>query len=320
MTGAKSVWPIGRRPAVVIARTAGRRGHVVAERPIVRLLEYPRREPRPHQLVGVGVGGSATAPAIIQLAEERFPHLTGTMSSGYGSTETGLLSFAPNWMLRVAPVASDRDSGRVDPYHRRPRRRRARWGGRARGQELAVDAGYWRTTRRTPRRSSGRWIRTGDFGRLEHGVLYIASRLRDLSSAAVGTSTRSRSSTASINTRCDRGRVYGSTHAVRPSGDGRRRLSPVRRSPPTQSRAFCAETLLQVQSPGGRRDPHGTPPRTATGRVMKQVLSGGPKRLRRGCQYQITATRAPPSRGPCRSQGLHLRIRLIRSYSMRQED
>ena len=26
----------------------------------------------------------------------------------------------------------------------------------------------------------GRWIRTGDFGRLEDGVLYIASRLRDL--------------------------------------------------------------------------------------------------------------------------------------------
>ena len=26
----------------------------------------------------------------------------------------------------------------------------------------------------------GRWIRTGDFGRLEDGMLYIASRLRDL--------------------------------------------------------------------------------------------------------------------------------------------
>ena len=26
----------------------------------------------------------------------------------------------------------------------------------------------------------GRWIRTGDFGRLEDGVLYIATRLRDL--------------------------------------------------------------------------------------------------------------------------------------------
>ena len=66
MTGAKSVWPLGRfDPAAVIALTkqegvamwGGGTTH------IVRLLEHPDVETLdPHQLVSVGIGGSATPP------------------------------------------------------------------------------------------------------------------------------------------------------------------------------------------------------------------------------------------------------------------
>ena len=41
--------------------------------------------------------------------------------------------------------------------------------------------GYWRNNAADAETvRPGRWIRTGDFGRLEHGILFIASRKRDL--------------------------------------------------------------------------------------------------------------------------------------------
>ena len=283
MTGAKSVWPLGRfDPAAVIALTkqegvamwGGGTTH------IVRLLEHPDVETLdPHQLVGVGVGGSATPPAIIQLAEERFPHLTGTMSSGYGSTETGLLSFAPNWMLRAAPdcvgplmpgvsIRITDDRGDVVPD----------------GADGSIEArssqsmlGYWRNDEANAEAIlPGRWIRTGDFGRIEHGVLYIASRLRDLIIRG-GENIYP----FEIEYRLDQhpdvieAAVYGVDDALY----GQAVTAVVVVSPGATLtadavQAFCAETLASYKVPAVveiRTEPL---PRTATGKVMKQVLSG----------------------------------------------
>jgi long-chain acyl-CoA synthetase len=283
MTGAKSVWPLGRfDPAAVIALTkqegvamwGGGTTHVV------RLLEHPDVETLdPHQLIGIGVGGSATPPAIIQLAEERFPHLTGTMSSGYGSTETGLLSFAPNWMLRAAPdcvgplmpgvsIRITDDRGDVVPD----------------GTDGSIEArssqsmlGYWHNDEANAEAIlPGRWIRTGDFGRIEHGVLFIASRLRDLIIRG-GENIYP----FEIEYRLDQhpdvieAAVYGVDDAL--YGQAVKAVvvvSPGATVTAGEVQAFCAETLASYKVPAVveiRTEPL---PRTATGKVMKQVLSG----------------------------------------------
>jgi acyl-CoA synthetase (AMP-forming)/AMP-acid ligase II len=187
MSGATSVWPLGRFDAGEVIELTKQEGINVwggGTTHVVRLLDHPDLTTvDPHQLVTVGVGGSATPPAIIDRIEETFPHLMGTTSSGYGSTETGMLSQASNWMLRMAsdavgpplPTVSIRitdengnelaegESGHIE----------------ARSWQSMI--GYWENPAANAETIlPGRWIRTGDFGRLEEGVLYIATRLRDL--------------------------------------------------------------------------------------------------------------------------------------------
>ena len=71
---------------------------------VMRLLEHPNAATvDPQQIWSVNVGGSATPPAVIDRAEELFPHLTGTTGSGYGATEAGLLTQATHWMMRAVP-------------------------------------------------------------------------------------------------------------------------------------------------------------------------------------------------------------------------
>src|SRR3954451_4555123 len=106
MSGSPSVWPLGRfDPGAVIALT--NREHVSVwgggTTHIVRLLQHPDIATiKPSQITSVGIGGSATPPDVVRQIEERFPHLSGAVSSGYGSTETGLVSWAPGWMLKVS--------------------------------------------------------------------------------------------------------------------------------------------------------------------------------------------------------------------------
>ena len=122
----------------------------------------------------------------------------------------------------------------------------------------------------------GRWIRTGDFGRIEHGVLFIASRLRDLIIRG-GENIYP----FEIEYRLDQhpdvieAAVYGVDDAV--YGQAVKAIvvvSPGATLTADEVQAFCAETLASYKVPAVveiRTDPL---PRTATGKVMKQVLSG----------------------------------------------
>jgi acyl-CoA synthetase (AMP-forming)/AMP-acid ligase II len=137
--------------------------------------------------------------------------------------------------------------------------------------------GYWRNDAANAETvRPGRWIRTGDFGRLVDGVLSIASRKRDLiirggeniypfeiehrldehdevvEAAAYGVDDPIH------------GQVVKVVVVVAPG------------SPLTEEevRAFCAETLASYKVPEHvelRTEPL---PRTANGKVMKQVLAG----------------------------------------------
>ena len=283
MSGSPTVWPLGRfDPANVLELTrdegisvwGGGTTHVV------RLLQHPDIETiDPGSIASVGIGGSAIPPDVIRQIEERFPHLESSVSSGYGSTETGLVSWAPGWMLKAAPdcvgplmptsqARITADDGTVLPP----------------GVEGNIEArswmsmlGYWHNDAANAETvRPGRWIRTGDFGRFEDGILFIASRKRDLIIRG-GENIYP----FEIEHRLDEheevreAAVYGVDDPIH--GQVVKAVVVVAPGSPLTAdevRAFCAETLASYKVPTEvelRTEPL---PRTANGKVMKQVLAG----------------------------------------------
>jgi long-chain acyl-CoA synthetase len=283
MSGSTSVWPLGRfDPGAVLALTrqegisvwGGGTTHVV------RLLQHPDVATlEPSQISSVGIGGSATPPDVVRQIEERFPHLAGGVSSGYGSTETGLISWAPGWMLKAAPdcvgplmptmdARITDDDGTVLPS----------------GSEGNIEARSWMSMLEYWQNDAanaetirpGRWIRTGDFGRLDDGILFIASRKRDLIIRG-GENIYPFEIEHRLDEHPDvvEAAVYGIDDPVH----GQEVKAVVVVQPRTELteddvREFCATTLASYKVPSVveiRTEPL---PRTANGKVMKQVLAG----------------------------------------------
>jgi acyl-CoA synthetase (AMP-forming)/AMP-acid ligase II len=187
-TGTTTVWPTGRFDPAKVMQLTKREGIKVwggASTHVIRVLEHPDLETFDvTQIAQVGIGGSASTPELIRRTEERFPHLKDTFSSGYGSTESGgLVSYAPNFLLKhavdcVGPplpgidvrILADDDVDLPEGQE-----------GNIVVRSALVMRGYWRNPAANDEVFlDGGWLRTGDFGRLEDGLLYIASRRRDL--------------------------------------------------------------------------------------------------------------------------------------------
>jgi long-chain acyl-CoA synthetase len=283
MTGAPTVWPLGRFDPADVLRLTREEGISVwggGTTHVVRLLQHPDIETiEPTSIASIGIGGSATPPDVLRQIEERFPHLAGSTSTGYGSTETGLISWAPGWMLQaradcVGPLMptsqariTDDDGTELPP-----------------GEEGNIEArswmsmlGYWHNDAATAETvRPGRWIRTGDFGRFEDGILFIASRKRDLIIRG-GENIYP----FEIEHRLDEhdevleAAVYGVDDPTH--GQVVKAVVVVAPGSPLTSdevRAFCALTLASYKVPEQveiRTEPL---PRTANGKVMKQVLAG----------------------------------------------
>ncbi len=283
MSGSPTVWPLGRfDPANVLQLTRDEGisvwGGGVTH--VVRLLQHSDIETiDAGRISSVGIGGSATPPDVIRQIEERFPHLESAISTGYGSTETGLISWAPGWMLKAAPDCvgplmptsqariTDDDGAEVPP-----------------GVEGNIEArswmsmlGYWHNDAANAETvRPGRWIRTGDFGRFDDGILFIASRKRDLIIRG-GENIYP----FEIEHRLDEhdevleAAVYGVDDPVH--GQVVKAVvvvAPGSSLTEDEVRAFCAVTLASYKVPTEvelRTEPL---PRTANGKVMKQVLAG----------------------------------------------
>ncbi len=282
MSGVKNVWTMGRfDPAAVfeLTRQEGVSSWGGSTTHVSRLLDHPELNTvAPEQLTSIGVGGSATTPEIIRRVETAFPHLTGTMSTGYGSTESGLISWAPNWMLKIAPdcvgtvlptnqVRITDDFGEEVPPGAE---------GNIEMRGPAAMVGYWQNDEATARTLlDGRWVRTGDFGRYSGGALFIVSRRTDLILRG-GENIYP----AEIEYRLDEhpdvleSAVFGipdpefghqpkAVVVIRPEAS----LSD------DELRRFCAEALAYYKVPAEfeiRTEPL---PRNATGKVMKHVLA-----------------------------------------------
>jgi long-chain acyl-CoA synthetase len=282
--GGPTVWPLGRfDPARVIELT--RRERIGAwtgtSTHMLRLLDHPDIETLdPLQIVQVGVGGSATTPGLVRRTEQRFPHLTGTFSSGYGSTESGgLVSWAPNWMLRAAPdcvgpplptiaVRITDDAGNEVPDGVE---------GNIEARSPIVMLGYWGHDEANAETfAPGRWLRIGDFGRLENGLLYLAARRRDLILRG-GENIYP----FEIENRLDEhpdvmdAAVFGVDHEI--LGQEVKAVVVVRADATVTAeelREFCRERLAAYKVPAQVELRTEALPRTATGKVMKHVLAG----------------------------------------------
>ena len=283
-TGAGNVWPMGRfDPATVIRLTTeegiyawnGTATHVF------RLLQDPMIETLDVSLVqNVAIGGSATTPELVRATEERFPHLVDTFTSGYGLTESGgMVSHAGNAMLQAnadsvgmaMPTVGVRivdDDGDEVPDGEN---------GSICVRSPLVMLGYWEDVEATDQAFlPGRWLRTGDYGRLQGGELFLASRLRDLILRG-GENVYPIEVEACLEqhpavAECA---VYGVDHetlgqevkAVVVLVDGAS-LDLV------GARAFCGEKLADYKLPEYLEVWAGPLPRNAGGKVVKAVLRG----------------------------------------------
>jgi acyl-CoA synthetase (AMP-forming)/AMP-acid ligase II len=185
--GHKTVWPAGRfDPQRVIELTKRERITLWggASTHLARLLNHADVDSVGAQLLQVGIGGSASTPALIELSEARLPHLRGTFSSGYGMTECGgLATFASNVFLRWTPdcVGPALPTVQVKIVDDRGDEEPEGEVGTICIRSPLVMLEYWNNpTANSTALMPGRWLRTEDFGRLEAGILFLASRRRDL--------------------------------------------------------------------------------------------------------------------------------------------
>ncbi|MDX6740739.1 class I adenylate-forming enzyme family protein [Actinocorallia sp. A-T 12471] len=148
-----------------------------------RLLSHPEFDGyRTGQVTMAGSGGAVFAPELMRFITERMPGVQ--LGNGYGMTETlgtgtltsgSLLEAHPDsvgWAIpctRVQVRGLDDEplpEGEIGEIHI---------------QGPGVFLGYWRDPEATGKAlASNRWYRTGDYGRIEDGRLYLESRMRDL--------------------------------------------------------------------------------------------------------------------------------------------
>jgi acyl-CoA synthetase (AMP-forming)/AMP-acid ligase II len=132
----------------------------------------------------VGFGGAPTSPALQEKMRKAFPNSSKNMGLGYGLSESGGLgSGIGGRELNLRPTSVGRASvtneiqirdedGKVVPD--------GTYGEiHLRSPYLMIE--YWNNPKATAETiKPGRWLATGDVGRLEDGYLFINSRARDM--------------------------------------------------------------------------------------------------------------------------------------------
>ena len=192
-TGLRSVWWMGRfdpkKAAAVIERERCT-GWSITETVLHRFVHDPDVAAGKYDLTTVrtiGGGGSAVPPATQELARRVFPNAARSMGFGYGLTECTALATTnfgeeliayPTSVGRPLPTVTieirDPDDPGSGPLPEG-----------AEGEVWIRSPMVMREYFRMPEATAevvypGGWLRTGDWGRLEGGRLFLASRRKDL--------------------------------------------------------------------------------------------------------------------------------------------
>jgi long-chain acyl-CoA synthetase len=186
--GVRAVWLAGRFDAGVALRLIARERvtawaytaallHRVVHHPDAATLDLSR-------VRQIGGGGSPIAPELQERARAVFAGASRTFGVGYGLTEcTALATLAFGDELKAHPRSVGRPMPTVSVAIRDEAGRDVPDGvdGEIHIRSPLVMLGYWDNPEAT--RASilpGRWLRTGDVGRLEGGRLTLSTRKRDL--------------------------------------------------------------------------------------------------------------------------------------------
>jgi acyl-CoA synthetase (AMP-forming)/AMP-acid ligase II len=186
--GAKTVWPMGRfDPEKTLALIEQEKvtGWGYTATVLHRLLSHPRIcEYDLSSFRSVGGGGSPIPPRLIDKARALFPQCCHTMGVGYGLTEgTAFATLNAGDELTDDPSSVGRPVPTVEIDIRDELGRSVPEGEEGvihlRGPLVMLE--YWADPEATHDAiKPGRWLNTGDVGRMKGGKLYIASRKRDL--------------------------------------------------------------------------------------------------------------------------------------------
>jgi len=187
-TGIKTVWTTGRfDPARVMDLIE--RERVTAWGPmgtmVHRLLDHPEIARRDlSSIQQIGSGGAPMPPALLERMRRAFPNARRSMGIGYGLTEsTALATLNFGEELEARPDSVGRALPTIEVEIRDADGKPLPEGeeGEIALRGPLVMKEYWRRPRETAEvLGPGRWLRTGDIGRLEDGYLYVNSRRRDL--------------------------------------------------------------------------------------------------------------------------------------------
>ncbi|MFD0690712.1 class I adenylate-forming enzyme family protein [Actinomadura fibrosa] len=134
------------------------------------------------RVVSIGSGGATLAPELLRLIEEKLPGVGVT--NGYGMTETtGTGTFLNGREMdgHPASVGAAAPTVRVQVRDEEGNPLPEGQVGRIHISGGGVFLGYWRDPEATAEAlTPDRWYRSGDYGRIVDGVLYLESRMRDL--------------------------------------------------------------------------------------------------------------------------------------------
>jgi acyl-CoA synthetase (AMP-forming)/AMP-acid ligase II len=186
--GNKYVWTAGRfDPAKVFRLTmeegVTRWGGVTTQ--VWRLLEHPDFDNYDFsQVTSIGGGGSVWSPEIQRVIREKLPNASPQMTVGYGLTECGgLATIATDEMLRENPDCVGRALPTVEVaiFDDEDRPLPDGVDGNICIRGAMVMPGYWRNPEATADAiRPGGWLKSGDIGHLQDGTLFLASRKRDM--------------------------------------------------------------------------------------------------------------------------------------------
>ncbi|MFN8624473.1 MAG: class I adenylate-forming enzyme family protein [Candidatus Binatia bacterium] len=185
-TGVRSVWSVGRFDPVAAMRIIEREkvtGWGVMATLVWRTINHPDFGKYDlSSLRIIGSGGGPTPPELLRRMQRDFR--CALPGIGYGLTESSALATIINgsdWLAH--PTSVGRPLPTVALEIRDPQGHVLAEGneGEIYIRSPLVMLEYWRRPQATAETIvAGRWLRTGDIGRMEDGRLYLASRRRDL--------------------------------------------------------------------------------------------------------------------------------------------
>jgi acyl-CoA synthetase (AMP-forming)/AMP-acid ligase II len=187
-TGIKSVWMEGRFDpvrAMQLIRDEGVTNWGPMNTIAYRFVNHPRvGEYDLSSVTSIGSGGAPMTKELQERLREVFPCASDSAALGYGSTEcTALATLNFGEQFRQKPHSSGRPLPTVQVEIRDANGAPVDEGtdGEIHIRGPIVMLEYWRLPDETRETIlPGRWLRTGDIGRLEEGHLLINSRARDL--------------------------------------------------------------------------------------------------------------------------------------------